>query len=285
MKKLKSIMLLFITAIIWGCAFVAQSVGMDYVGPFTFNGLRFIIGALTLLPAVFYTIKRERINKKITLKAGLICGVFLAAASMFQQWGINIIPVGRAGFITSLYIVIVPFLGIFTGKRISKKIWISVVIAVVGLYLLCIKEKLAFETGDIYVIICAFLFSLHIIIIDRYFMVNGIILSFIQFFTAGILCSIGMLFTETLDFNTVIAGWKPLIYSGVLSSGVGYTFQVLGQKGVNPTVASLILSLESVTSVIAAFIILNQSLSVKELIGCCVMFCAVILAQLPDKNS
>lgn len=285
MKNIKSIILLFTTAIIWGCAFVSQSIGMDYMGAFCFNGLRYIIGAFTLLPMVIITLKSKMLDKKTALKAGILCGVFLAAASLFQQFGIKLIPVGRAGFITSLYIVIVPVLGVFTGKRITGKIWISVAAAVFGLYLLCIKEKLYFETGDIYVIICAFLFSIHIMIIDHFTMVDGVALSFIQFLTAGIICCVGMFCFETVDINNVVLGWKPLLYSGVLSSGVGYTFQILGQKNIKPAAASLILSLESVTSVIAGFIILHQNLSIRELIGCGVMFCAVILAQIPDKNS
>lgn len=285
MKNLKSPLLLFVTAIVWGCAFVAQSVGMDHLGPLTFNGIRYLLGALSLLPFTIISVKKDsNINIKTSLTAGILCGLALSGGTFFQQLGIALIPVGRVGFITSLYIVIVPFLEIFKGKRLKARIWISIVIAVLGLYLLCVKGDLALEKGDVYAIIGAFIFSLHIIVIDRYANINGVLLSFLQFLFSGIIFSIAMVIFEEFTLNEIMISWKSILYAGIISCGIGYTFQVLGQKGVKPAVASLILSLESVTSVIAGFIILGQKLSLREIIGCAIMFLAVILAQLPELN-
>ena len=206
-------------------------------------------------------------------------------ASTLQQVGIQYTTVGKAGFVTALYIVIVPILGLFFHKKVSPKLWVSVVIAIVGLYLLCMSGSLTLQLGDFLVLLCAFCFSVHIMVIDHFSpKVDGVQMSCIQFFVAGILSGVGMLVAEGApDPHAVLISWMPILYAGVLSSGVAYTLQIIGQKGVNPTIASLVLSLESVISVLAGWVILGQSMSGREILGCVLMFAAIILAQLPDR--
>lgn len=290
---LRQSLLLFLTAVVWGVAFVAQSAGMDYVGPFTYNGVRCILGGMVLLPCIVLLdrVRGERESKNIgyggrtLLVGGLCCGVLLFAASSFQQVGIKYTTVGKAGFITAMYIVIVPVLGIFVHKKVGLKVWIGVAFAVCGLYLLCMTDGFQLEKGDALVLVCAVIFSLHILVID-YFSpkVDGVRMSCIQFWICGILSMIVCLVFETPDFGSILAAWKPICYGGFMSCGVAYTLQIVGQRGMNPTVASLILSLESVVSVIAGFLILHQTMSRRELLGCCFMVVAIILAQLPDRS-
>ncbi len=293
MKKfsLKSSLLLFLAAFIWGVAFVAQSVGMDYMGPLTFNGARFLMGSLVLLPFVLVRRKqnkktgKEPASLKTTIVGGVCCGLALCSAALFQQYGIMYTTVGKAGFITTLYIILVPFFGIFLKKRISGKVWIGAVIAAAGMYLLCMSERLALSRGDTLVFICAILFSVHILVIDYFSpMADGVELSCIQFLTAGIIGSMGAILFEQPTLQCLIDGIIPLAYAGILSSGVAYTLQVIGQKDMDPTVASLILSMESVFSALAGWMILHQKLSGRELFGCVLVFMAVILVQLPEKK-
>lgn len=300
MKKgnLRSSALLLLTACIWGVAFVAQSVGMEYVGPFTFNFVRSILGGLVLIPCIFF-LKREKkakaekvseeekkAQRKTLLAGGICCGVALCLASNFQQIGIQYTTVGKAGFITACYIVIVPVIGLFMKKKCSPMIWLSVLLAVVGLYLLCINEQFSIGYGDILVFVCAILFSVHILIVD-YFSpkVDGVKMSCIQFLVCGLLSGIAMLFAEQPQLSAVLLAWKPIAYAGIMSCGVGYTLQIVGQKGMDPTIASLILSLESCISVLAGWPPLGQTLSIREGLGCVAMFAAIILAQLPAKES
>ena len=290
---LRQSFLLFLTAVIWGVAFVAQSAGMDYVGPFTYNGVRCILGGMVLLPciALLDRVRGEREAKNAghggmkLLLGGLCCGVLLFAASSFQQVGIQYTTVGKAGFITAMYIVIVPVLGIFVHKRAGLKVWAGVAFAVCGLYLLCMTDGFQLEKGDALVLVCAVIFSLHILVID-YFSpkVDGVRMSCIQFWICGILSMIVCFAFESPDIRSILAAWKPICYGGFMSCGVAYTLQIVGQKGMNPTVASLILSLESVVSVIAGFLILHQTMSRRELIGCCLMVVAIVLAQLPNRS-
>lgn len=285
--QIRNSLLLLLTAIIWGSAFVAQSVGMEYVEPFTFTFARSIIGGIVLIPCIVLLRKAHsegmrRITKTEWL-GGICCGIALFAASNFQQFGVMHTTVGKAGFITALYVVIVPILGLFRKKRVSFLIWICVVLAVVGLYLLCMTEdSFALAYGDLLVLICAVLFSFHILIID-YFSPkgDGVIISCIQFFVCGILSGIVMLFVENPSMGNLLDAKWAILYAGVLSSGVAYTLQVVAQKGVNPTVASLILCLESVVAVLAGWIILGDTLTTRELGGCILMFAAIVLAQLP----
>ncbi len=291
----KGPLLLLLTATIWGVAFVAQSVGMDYVGPFTFNAVRSIIGALVLIPFLLFQRRKsnggQKAKKEETadscrtlLIGGICCGVLLCIATNLQQIGIQYTTVGKAGFITALYIVLVPILGIFLKRRIGFHIWISVALAVIGLYLLCMTQRLSLGAGDTCVLLCALFFSFHILAVDHFSpMVDGVALSCIQFFICGLLSAVPMLIWEKPQIASLLAAWKPILYAGALSCGVGYTLQIVGQKNLNPTVASLIMSLESVVSVLAGWLLLGQKLSARELCGCVLMFAAIILAQLPER--
>lgn len=293
--KVRNSCLLFLTACIWGSSFVAQSVGMDYIGPYTFNCLRFLIGSLVLLPVIFFSRHRKKdqkdrskdrtLQKKEMLCGGIVCGVVLCIASTLQQIGIIYTTAGKAGFLTAMYIVLVPVLGLFLKRKAGLQLWISVGLALIGLYLLCMKGAFSLNGGDVLLILCAVGFSVHIMVVD-YFSpkLDGMILSCIQFLVAGLISGIGMLLSEQFDWHMILLAAKPILYSGVLSCGVGYTLQVIAQKGLNPTVASLLMSLESVVSVIAGFLVLHEVLSGRELFGCVFMFAAVILAQIPVKR-
>lgn len=298
MKKqqipLKNSLLLLLTATIWGVAFVAQSVGMDYVGGFTFNMARSLIGSAVLLPVIWFmgrnsSKKAEEAqgssSRKDLLWGGLACGILMCLASNFQQFGIKYTTVGKAGFITACYIVLVPILGLFLKKKCSPFIWLAVAMSVAGLYLLCITDGFSIGKGDILVLICAVLFSFHILVIDYYSpKVDGVKLSCIQFLVCGILSGIPALIFEKPEMSAVLTACQPILYAGVMSCGVAYTLQIIGQKNMNPTVASLILSLESCISVLAGWVILGQQLSAREIAGCVIMFAAIILAQLPQKE-
>ena len=291
--KTKNAFILVLTAFIWGTAFVAQSMGMDYLGPFTFNGVRSLIGGAALLPCIAFlkllngknAAASINGNRKDLLIGGIACGLLLFAATSLQQIGIQYTTAGKAGFITAFYIVIVPVLGIFLRKRIGWKVWIAVVIALFGLYFLCITEHFTVGKGDILIFVCALIFSLHILVIDRFSpKVDGVKMSCIQFFVCGIASMPFMFVLETPRLGAMLEGWMPLMYAGVLSCGVAYTLQIIGQKNVNPAVASLILSLESCFSVLAGWIVLGERLSRREFAGCVLMFAAIILAQLPEKE-
>ena len=282
-KNLKGSIMLLITAIIWGFAFVAQSVGIDTVGPFAFNGIRSVIGGLVLIPVILIMNKGnlKKVITKDALIGGLCCGACLFVASTFQQWGIMGSTVGKASFITALYVVIVPILGLFVGKKISVKIVISVVVSLVGLYLLCMKDSFAMSRGDLLLLACAFFFSIHILVIDHFSpKADGVVISCIQFFVCGILCLIAMAFTEHPTWEMIYEGRTAILYAGVLSCGVAYTLQVVFQKDVDPSSASLILCLESVFGAIGGWLLLGQTLSQREIIGCLMMFAAIVLAQL-----
>ena len=289
---IKHSLLLLVTAVIWGVAFVAQSVGMDYVGPFTFTCARSLIAGVVLLPLL--ALRRRRGpgqpaasgDRRALWLGGLCCGLFLALASSFQQFGIQFTTVGKAGFITAFYIVLVPVLGLLWGRRCSLAVWIGVAMALAGLYLLCITEGFAVQSGDLMVFICALLFAGHILVIDPFtHRADGVAMACIQFFACGLLCAVPMLIFERPSLAQLCAAWLPVLYAGVLSSGVGYTLQIIGQRDMNPTVASLILSLESVVSVLAGLVLLGQRLSAREWAGCLLMFCAIILAQLPGRRA
>lgn len=298
-KELGSAVLLFLAAFIWGVAFVAQSVGMDYVGPFTFNGCRFLIGGLVLTPFALVrekkyemsngyqslTVKEQKKHKKTTLVGGLCCGVAICVASSFQQAGMLYTSVGKAGFITALYIVLVPVMGIFLKKKVAPIVWFGVVLAAIGFYFLCITESFSINYGDMLLFVCAICFTFHILIID-YFApkADGVALSCIQFWFSGIVCMGIAILKEAPDFVAIFQAAIPILYAGVMSCGVAYTLQIIGQKHMKPTVASLILSLESVISVLAGWVILHEVLTGRQLLGCILVFGAVILAQLPVKS-
>lgn len=300
-RQVRNSILLVLTAFIWGIAFVAQSEGGNAVGPFTFNGIRSLIGSIVLLPVIALldwmklTSKKPvtKAEKKTLLIGGLSCGVLLFLASSAQQLGICLgTPAGKAGFLTACYILLVPVLGLFLKKKCGVRVWTGIAITLVGLYLLCMSETLRLQSSDLLLLACALLFAVHILVID-YFSprVDGVRMSCIQFLVCGILSLIPMFFSEIrvgadvwLAKLTDPGAWLAILYAGVLSCGVAYTLQIVGQNGINPTVASMLLSLESVFSVLAGWIILKQSLGAKELLGCGLIFIAIILAQLPEKK-
>ena len=300
MKKtnIRNSLILLLTATIWGVAFVAQSVGMDHVGPFTFLAVRSYIGAIVLLPCIWLlnkinpsdqkhlTDEEKKSSRKTLVIGGICCGICLMSASAFQQMGIQYTSVGRAGFITACYIILVPVISlIFLKKKCNKTIWLAVLLSLIGLYLLCMTDGMGINKGDLLVLICSILFSLHILTIDHFSpLTDGVKMSCIQFLVCGVLSTIPALLFETPDLNSILQAWAPILYAGALSSGVAYTLQIIGQKNMNPTVASLILSLESCISVLAGWVLLNQKLSIRELSGCVLMFAAIILAQFPEKK-
>lgn len=297
MKKssLGNSLLLLLAAIIWGVAFVAQSAGMDYMGPLTFNASRFIIGGVVLLPFALVgevkkwkqteDIKVNKSNLLTTIIGGLCCGLAICSASIFQQYGIMYTTVGKAGFITALYIILVPICGLFFKRHPRWIVWIGAVISLVGLYLLCMSGAVSVNKGDVLVFCCAIVFTIHILVID-YFSpkANGVTLSCIQFLFSGIVCTVAAIIFEHPTWSGIVAGIIPILYAGVMSCGVAYTLQIIGQKNVEPAVASIILSLESVVSVLAGWVLLHEILTTKEMIGCILMFVAVILVQLPERK-
>lgn len=292
-KTIKQVVFPITAAVIWGTAFAFQSMAAGVIGTFTFNSARSLIAAAVLLPVLYLFGKLEKKNgaevrksdTKSLIIGGILCGLALCAASNFQQYALEFTSAGKAGFITSLYIVLVPVFGLFLGNKVPIHIWGGVMIASVGLFLLCVNEEFTIGAGDVYVLVCAVIFAVHILLIDRFSAnVNGIALSAVQFLTTGIVSGVIALFTETIDFGALIECALPILYVGIFSSGVAYTLQILAQKDGNPAVVSILLSLESVFSVIAGAFILGDKLSVREYIGCGIMFAAVILTQIPTKE-
>jgi drug/metabolite transporter (DMT)-like permease len=282
---------LALAALIWGCAFVAQSVGNEYVGPFTFQTTRSILGAATLAPIIW--IRRRRARKRCTWRplspqsrrtlwlGGIACGVLLAVAINLQQVALLGASAGKAGFLTALYILFVPIFGAFVGKRPPPLLWFCVLMAAVGLYLLSVKEGFSIARADLLLILCAIVFTGHILVVDAVSpMVSGIQLSCLQFLVAGVLSAIPMLIFEQPSLSAILKGWLPITYTGVLSSGVAYTLQILGQRRTSPTMASLLMSLESVFAALAGLMILGERMAPRELLGCAIMFGAILLAQL-----
>jgi len=276
-----------LAALIWGMAFVAQSVGADRLGPFSFNAARAFIGFLFLLVVCIALRRRnkpqyDRKYYRDLFIGGLCCGLALTVAINLQQKGIETTSTGKAGFITALYIVLVPIFGLFLKKRAPRMIWLSVALAVAGLYFLSISESFTVTVGDFYMLLCAVCFTFHILIIDRFTeKVDGVELSCTQFLFCSIFSAAGMLLSESPQWADFAACAVPLLYVGILSSGVGYTLQILAQKDSNPTVVSLLMSLESVFATVFGALILHEVLSGRELFGCGLMLVAVVLAQLP----
>ncbi len=290
MKKMKSNLLLACAAFIWGIAFVAQSVSMDHIGPWTFTCIRNFIaaGTLFLLMPLLDKVtgyQKGSTNKKTMMIGGICCGIALAVASMFQQTGIIYTSVGKAGFLTALYTVIVPILSLFLGKRSKWNVYVAVGISIVGMYFLCVNEDFSIAYGDFLVLICALLFAIHILVVDHFVeKVDGIRLSCIQFLTSGIVCLVPMLIFEKPNMTNILQASIPILYAGILSSGAGYTLQIVGQKDADPSIAGMILSLESVFAALAGAVLLHEILSMKELIGCILVFFAIIFSQIELKN-
>lgn len=293
-SQLKGTVLLLITALIWGAAFVAQSVGMDYIGPFTFSAARDVIAIIVLIPVILlFTDKRadgtyppilqQLKPDRITLIGGAWCGLVLGAADTLQQVGISMTTAGKAGFITALYIVLVPLMGHFIGRKVPRIILACVALAIAGFYLLCINGDFQVSFGDFLVLCCAIFFALHILVIDHFLLkkAHSIKLSWVQFAIAFLFSGTLTVLFEKPDLGALWAAKWPLLYAGGLSSGVAYTLQIVGQKYTEPTTATLIMSLESVFAALAGWLILGEVMTAKELTGCVLVFAAVILAQIP----
>lgn len=280
---------LFLTALIWGLSFVAQRAGMDYVEPFTFNTIRSFLGALSLLPVIFWvkyskvdnrTRRRKRFQRVTLAKAGTACGVALFTAMTIQQYCMQYVTAGKAGFIVALYIIFVPLITMLFGHRLAKRIIISVFISVIGLYLLCYNDSGKLSIYDLLLLASAFFYGIHIIVVDHFSnKINAVKTSCVQFLVMGLLSMIPMFLIETPLWQNILACKMPLFFTGIVTCGIAYTLQIYGQKNTIPAVASLILCLESVFAVLGGFLILGEVMSAKEISGCILMITAVILAN------
>lgn len=291
--KLKGNIILFITAIIWGMSFVAQSVGMEYIGPNTFMGIRTLMGGIVLLPVIFILDKSKKkqdtyrpTNMKKLIKYGVICGLFLCVAQTLQTYGLQTTTTAKSGFLTALYIIFVSVMGVFVGKKLTGKMVLGIITAILGMYFLCLfGESVSFNMGDGLTVLCAVFFAGQILCIDKFVAdIDGLKLSCTQFLAAGIINIILMFILETPDMENILACSTSLLYSGIMSCGVAYTLQVIGQKYADPTSASIIMSLESVFAAISGWIILSQTMSLPQIAGCLLMFAAIVLVQLPQKS-
>ncbi|MFA7636634.1 MAG: DMT family transporter [Monoglobales bacterium] len=299
-QKLKGNLLLFLAALIWGISFIAQSKGVELISPIAFNGIRSMLGSAVLIPVILlidYSKKKNHIPivrfDKTTIKGGIICGVFLFIGTTLQTAGLVYTSPGKAGFITTLYMVIVPFWGLLSGRKPRPVIWLSVAIAVAGLYLMCINSSLEINKGDILIFICAFIFAGHILSIDHFSpKVDGVKLSFLQFFVCGTISLLYMFIFEQPKLGPILDSWLSIGYAGIMSSGVAYTLQIIGQKYTDPTSASILMSLESVFSTLTTVLLValgwkitGGALTFREIFGCILMFGAIILVQLPEKKN
>lgn len=297
-KTVRANLMLVISAMIWGLAFVAQVMGMDYIEPFTFTAVRTLIGGIVLVPCIAllrhwwpYEPEREltpamqKSQRRTLILGGLACGVVLFLATSMQQLGLVYTTAGKAGFITALYIVLVPILGMLFRRRNGLAIWLAVTIAVIGLYLLTVKEGFTIGRGDLLVLIAAVFYAAHIMVI-AYFApkVDGVKMSCVQFFVAGIICLFPMFIFESPDWRAILDCWLPILYVGVMSTGIAYTLQIVAQRDTAPSVAALIMSMESVFAALFGWLLLNEMLSPREFAGCALMLAAFILAQMPDRS-
>jgi len=299
-----SVLALFITAIIWGTAFVAQSEGMDYLGPFSFNAIRYLIGSIVLIPLILVLRAGRRRKAAVsagsdmthvsdaawepgtdlrhTVIGGLMVGLALCVASLFQQFGIIYTTVGKAGFITALYIIIVPFYGVLLKRKVGWKVWLAAGIAIVGFYLMCMTGAVGLNKGDVLVLIASFVWGVQIMLVDKYApQADAVMLSSIEFGFSGLLCTIlALIFERDTTLQAIRDCAGPILYAGVMSCGVAYTLQVVAQKRVKPTLACLIMSLEAVFSALAGWVLLGQSMTGIEIAGCVLVFAGVIIAQI-----
>lgn len=287
---------LLLAAFIWGTSFVAQSVGMESVEAFTFNGIRMFLGCAALLPLIVFMQIRKRKNdtrtaaekKKqaaVQLKSGVICGVILYCASSFQQFAFNYSTPGKIGFITALYMLLVPVFGLALKQRPRLFVWFAVLMGCVGAYLLCVDAEMTIGKGELLTLACAVFYAIHILYIDSVVdKVDGVLLSFTQFFVVGVISAVCMLIFETPQAENIQAAMVPMLYSGIMSSGIAYTLQIIGQKHTQPAVASLLMCLESVFAVLSGWVILHEALTGREILGCVIMFVAIILTNLPERK-
>ena len=292
-KETTGSLMLFVTAMIWGSAFLAQQSGMEHIGPFTMQAIRYTLAGLALLPFIAICDKMGKFTKKPATReeqkfqyvSGTVCGVLLCAASILQQYGLLYTSVGKSGFITALYIVLVPLIGLLFGRKTDVFTWIYAVIAVVGLYILSVSGAVSVNVGDLLTLGCAVLFTFHICYISAVSpRMDGVRLSCVQFFVCSALSAIGMFVFESPDWASIRSCWLPIVYAGVFSGGVAYTFQIIGERDVQPALASLLMSLESVFAALFGWILIGQGLSGRELIGCAIMFAAILLSQLPERK-
>jgi len=283
---MKSILILLLTAIIWGLAFVAQKVGMDFIGPFAFNGLRFTLGAVSLLPLLLFkkylfTKDEQDIDNSLTLKGGVIMGIILFIAASLQQIGIIESTAGNAGFITSLYIIFVPFIGIFIKHKINKEVWFGAILAVIGLYFLSVNSELQIAAGDSLVLFSAIFWAIHIVLIGHYApKVNILILSIIQFSVSAILNLIVAYIFEEIQWQMISDALYPILYGGIMSIGVAYTLQIYGQKSIAPSKAAIILSFESVFALLGSWLIINEIIDFRKGMGAAIMLAGLIISQI-----
>lgn len=283
--KLKSTILLFLTAIIWGFAFVAQRVGAEFVGAFTFNGVRFMLGACSLIPVILL-FERENIDLKLlknNVLPGILAGVVLFIASTLQQYGVEITQsAGKAGFLTGLYTVLVPLIRFVMGKKTSVLTFVGAIFAVTGLFFLCMTgDEISFGIGDIVLIIGAFFWAGHILVVDKFVHTTSPLkFSLIQFIICAILSLIFAVILEDIEFSAIKSAGIPILYGGIMSVGVAYTCQILGQKESDPTFASIVFSTESVFSAIGGALLLNEIMSGRGYLGCVLIFIGIVLSQL-----
>ncbi len=283
-QKYKGAMMLLAASLIWGFAFAAQSAGMEHLGPFAFSAARSYLGAFVLIPVVF--VLEPKCSNREWIKGGLACGLCLCGAMTLQQIGLMTTSAGKSGFLTALYILFVPLIGAVLGKKCSRNVMIGVGMALIGFVFLCLNETFQIEQGDLSLILCAVIFAVHILVIDRFSpKTSGIRMSVVQFLVAGTFNLILMMIFETISFDALASSWKTIAYAGIMSSGVAYTLQILGQKHTKPAQASLIMSLESVFSVLGGWLFLNEALTFKELFGCALIFAAICIAQLNPKEN
>ena len=289
----RSNLLLILASIIWGCAFVAQNVGMNYIGPWTFSTIRFLIAGFSLLAIIPILDKRRthvirpktKEEKQKLLLGSVLCGLALSVGSIVQQIAMLTVPVAKAGFLTTLYVLFVPIITLLFGKKIPLKVWVGIAMALFGLYLLSMAGNLSLGIGEIFLILAAFLFAMHIIIIGHFSTrVDPVRLSCGQLLIGGFATVIPMIVIERPTIVSILAAYIPLLYTGIFSSCVAYTLQIFAQKEANPTIAGMLLSLESVFAALAGYLILNQVLNTRELIGCVIIFIAIVIAQLPDRH-
>ena len=290
-NKLRGSLALLFATVIWGSAFIAQSVGMDYIGPFTFQAMRSVLAVPFLMILIFLIERNPRetvkkwLNPKLW-KAGFVCGIALFVAAGLQQMGIVHTSAGKAGFITAMYIILVPILGIFLGNKPSYTTWIGVVLAVVGLYLLSCVGVNQVNIGDLYLLGCAFGYAVQITLVDKLGPdLDGLRLNCVQAVFCGIFSGTVMMLTEEPQISNILACWVPLTYAGIMSLGIAFSLQIIGQKYVEPTPASLIMSLESVFAVLCGWLLLNETMMFWEISGCVLVFTAVILSQIPIKKT
>lgn len=288
-KQLSGVIALSGATVIWGSAFIAQSVGMDKIGPFTFQAVRCFLAVVFLFPASALFSKGKPFWKSwadpALWRSGVICGLALFAASSLQQIGLVYTDAGKAGFLTAMYIVFVPFLGLFLGQRPGRNALLSLIPAIVGLYLLSCTSVSGINKGDVLLLLCAVAFSVQILLIDRHCAgLDGLKLNCIQALVAAVLSVPWALLTETVDASRIASCWLPLGYAGVLSMGVAYTLQIVGQKRVTPSAAALLMSLESVFAALFGWLLLHETMTRAEVLGCVLVFAAVVISQLPEKK-